>query len=232
MANKNADAKKKAFKFGIGDLLWVLALGCVAAFLLFPVTHQIFTSTTKSHPYIMGFIKVSILATMGELLALRIVTNEWRKTSGMIYRAIVWGFIGMTFVIVFDIFYGGVTGSMTKHLLPGTPDSKLLAAFLTSAFMNLTFAPTFMAFHRVTDTFIDMGDGKLSKIFKVKLINVVGKIDWKGFISFVVCKTIPFFWIPAHTITFLLPPEYRVLMAAFLSIALGGILAFAKKSKK
>jgi hypothetical protein len=43
-------------------------------------------------------------------------------------------------------------------------------------------------------------------------------------------KTIPIFWIPAHTITFLLPSEYRVLSAAFLSIALGTILAFAKKS--
>jgi hypothetical protein len=42
-------------------------------------------------------------------------------------------------------------------------------------------------------------------------------------------KTIPLFWIPAHTITFSLPPEYRVLMASFLSIALGGILAFAKR---
>jgi len=44
-------------------------------------------------------------------------------------------------------------------------------------------------------------------------------------------KTIPMFWIPAHTITFLLPSEFRVLAAAFLSIALGAILAFAKKKK-
>ena len=52
-----------------------------------------------------------------------------------------------------------------------------------------------------------------------------------GFVSFVLMKTIPIFWIPAHTITFLLPSEYRVLSAAFLSIALGAILAFAKKKK-
>ncbi|MCX7905011.1 MAG: Mpv17/PMP22 family protein, partial [Caloramator sp.] len=51
------------------------------------------------------------------------------------------------------------------------------------------------------------------------------------FISFVVLKTIPFFWIPAHTITFLLPSEYRVLMASFLSIALGAILSLAKRKK-
>jgi len=58
---------------------------------------------------------------------------------------------------------------------------------------------------------------------------VVGTIDWQGFFGFVVAKTIPLFWIPAHTVTFLLPPEYRVLAAAFLSIALGAILAFAKR---
>jgi hypothetical protein len=33
-------------------------------------------------------------------------------------------------------------------------------------------------------------------------------------------------------VTFLLPPEYRVLMAALLSIALGAILAFAKKKSR
>ena len=224
--------KKSGFKFGLGDLIWLLTIAFIALLLIIPATHEIFIANTKLHPYIMGFIKVSILATMGELLALRIVTNEWKKTSGMLYRAVVWGLIGMTFVVIFDIFFSGVTGAVAKHLLPGKPDSKLLLAFLTSSFMNLAFAPTFMAFHRVTDTFIDMGEGKLSKIFSIKLVDVVGKIDWKGFISFVVCKTIPFFWIPAHTITFMLPPEYRVLMAAFLSIALGGILAFAKKSKK
>jgi hypothetical protein len=88
-----------------------------------------------------------------------------------------------------------------------------------------------MLFHRVTDTFIDLGSGNLSKIMKVKLGDVIGKIDFKGFISFVVIKTIPIFWIPAHTVTFMLAPEYRVLMASFLSIAMGGILAFAKRRK-
>ncbi len=224
--------KKNGFKFQLGDLLWILALSAVVAFLVIPVTHEIFVTNVKNHPYIMGFIKVSILASMGELLALRIVTNQWKKPIGFLYRFIIWGFIGMTFAVVFDIFPNGIAGSMKKHLLPGTPDSKLLFAFLTSAFMNLIFAPTFMAFHRVTDTFIDLGDGKLGSILKVKLSEVVNKIDWNGFISFVICKTIPFFWIPAHTITFMLPAEYRVLMASFLSIALGGILAFAKKRKK
>jgi len=84
-----------------------------------------------------------------------------------------------------------------------------------------------MVFHRLADTYIDMLHEKAGA--SVGLKDVVGRIDWKGFFLFVVCKTIPFFWIPAHTVTFLLPPEYRVLTAAGLSLALGLILAFAKK---
>jgi len=65
----------------------------------------------------------------------------------------------------------------------------------------------------------------------VAVSEVIGRIDWRGFVSFVLFRTIPLFWIPAHTITFLLPPHYRVLMAALLSLALGGILAFAKRRR-
>lgn len=215
-------------------IVWFGTLFAAAFILIYPTTHNLFVASTKTHPYLMGFVKVSILATMGELMALRIVAGEWKKPVGLPYRAFVWGLLGMAFVIVFDIFAGGVTGAMNKALLPsstGKAANQLLFAFFTSAFMNLVFAPTFMLFHRVTDTFIDLGEGKLSTILKIKLGEVIGKIDFHGFISFVVIKTIPIFWIPAHTVTFMLAPEYRVLMASFLSIAMGGILAFAKRRK-
>jgi len=215
------------------DLIWIGVLVIIVFLLAYPTTNVIYTVANKAHPYIMGFIKVSILATMGELLALRISTGDYKKPVGIIYKFIVWGFLGMGFVIAFDLFANGVTGSMKKGLLPsGVPDTfsaKLLFAFFTSTFMNVIFGPTFMTLHRLTDTYIDLGQGKFSKIRKVKLKAVTNKIDWYGFMSFVVFKTIPFFWIPAHTITFLLPGEYRVLMAAFLSLALGIILASSKR---
>lgn len=215
--------------------VWFGGLIAVAFILLHPVTHTAFVAATKLHPYLMGFIKVGILATMGELMALRIASGEWKKPVGLSYRVFVWGLLGMAFVIVFEIFASGVSGSMNKALLPAISGNEganqLLFAFFTSAFMNLIFGPTFMCFHRVTDTLIDLGEGKLSRIIKIKLGEVVDKIDFRGFISFVVMKTIPIFWIPAHTITFMLPSEYRVLMASFLSIAMGGILAFAKRRK-
>jgi len=210
-----------------GDFIWLGVLGLIVFFLLVPQTHQVFVSMTQSHPYLMGFIKVFILATMGELLALRIITNVWRTPVGLFYRAVIWGFLGMSFVLIFDIFASGVMGALEKGLLPG--EGQFVFAFFTSAIMNIAFAPIMMAFHRITDTYLDLANGKLSKLSNVKLSQVVGRIDWENFISFVIIKTVPIFWIPAHTITFLLPAEYRVLLAAFLSIALGAILAFAKK---
>lgn len=216
------------------DLLWLLGLLVVAVIMLTPSSRNAFLTVTKAHPYIMGFIKVSILATMGELLAMRILNADWKAPTGLLYRFIIWGFFGLAFACVFPLFDAGVTGIVKAHLIPGVIGSanfgdRLLIAFYSSAFMNLIFAPVFMAFHRVTDTIIDLGEGKLGKMFSVKLGDAAKKIDWSGFITFVVVKTIPIFWIPAHTFNFMLPKDYRVLVAALLSVALGGILAFAKK---
>ena len=137
------------------------------------------------------------------------------------------GILGMVIVAIFGIFAAGVTALVEKGMLPGK-GNVVLTAFWISAIMNTTFAPTMMGAHRFTDTLIDL---KYSKGGKIATKEVVDAIDWNGYVSFVLFKTIPFFWIPAHTITFMLPPEYRVLMAAFLSIALGAILAFAKRKK-
>ena len=113
--------------------------------------------------------------------------------------------------------------------------SRLLTAFYISAIMNLTFGAVFMAAHRITDTYIDSiydrFDGKSVKNPKPTISGVVSTIDWPGFFKFVIGKTIPLFWIPAHTITFMLPDQYKVLFAASLSIVLGLILSYAKLRK-
>lgn len=212
-----------------GDFLWLGVLCGLSAILIVPFTHQIFISNTQNHPYIMGFIKFAVLATMGELLALRIVSGRWIKPVGMPYKCLIWGLIGMCIVLMFDIFQNGVAGSVRNGLLfAGNGEySRVLNAFYISTIMNLTFGPVFMAAHRVTDTYIDLREGGQNPGW----FSVVAKIDWQGFIRFVVGKTIPYFWIPAHTITFLLPPEYRVLMAAYLSICLGAILSYARRSR-
>lgn len=214
-----------------GDIYWGLLLTGISAILVVPATHELFLTATRSHPYLMGFIKVSILATMGELLARRIVAGHWDIPVGMPWRFTVWGLIGISFVTVFELFSSGTAALISKSLLPTLAEEtgrRFSQAFWTSTLMNLIFAPGFMALHRITDGFIDEGQGTWSGIRGVSLATVMKKQDWSGFVGFVVVKTIPLFWIPAHTITFLLAPEYRVLMASYLSIALGGILAFAR----
>ncbi len=210
-----------------GDFIWVAVLCAVSAFLIVPSLHEIFVSATNAHPYLMGFAKFAILATMGELLTLRTIFGKWIPPMGMIYKTIIWGFIGMCIVLMFGLFSSGVVGLEEKGLLFETTGflGKLSTAFFISAFMNLTFAPVFMAAHRFTDTYIDMRTENKT----VTMSQVMDEIDWKGFIRFVVGKTVPFFWIPAHTITFLLPVQYRVISAAYLSIALGLILAYARR---
>ena len=216
-----------------GDFIWGAVLACATAFLLVPVTHQVFLSASADHPYGMAFLKFGILASMGELLSIRIVSGDWKKPKGFLWRVIVWGILGMAISLMIVLFDAGVHGAMAKGYLPslsgGGMASALGTAFLISAFMNLIFGPTFMGFHRITDTWIEMSNGSLTEMRGQKLSDVLDAADLNGFVSFVVCKTIPIFWIPAHTITFMLDPEYRVLAAAMLSICLGVILGFSKR---
>jgi hypothetical protein len=209
-----------------GDLLWILTIASVSGLLLASPTRQGIVALTAAHPYVIGFLKFFVLATMGELLALRIVAGRWAAPQGLVFRALIWGFLGMAIVLVFEVFGAGVSSALAKGLLPGGA-GKLAFAFFVSAVMNVTFAPTMMLCHRVTDTYIDLRCERAGA--RAGMPEIIARIDWGGFVSFVLLKTIPFFWIPAHTVTFLLPPEYRILAAAFLSIALGGILAFAKR---
>ncbi len=213
----------------LGDFFSAVFLASVVAFLLYRPTHQVFVELSTVHPYLMGFLKVGILATFGEILSARIKNGYYKIPVGLFYRFIIWGFLGMVFVFTFELFFSGTRTLLEKNLLPYLrSQAKFFNAFYSSVLMNLIFAPTFMSLHRITDTYIELGEGKISKIFSLRLENVVKSVQWDKFVGFVVLKTIPFFWIPAHTITFLLPSTYRVLTAALLSIVLGVLLSLKK----
>lgn len=215
-----------------GDYLWLAALLAVTTLLFLPEFHQVFLVLTKSHPYLMGFVKFSLLATMGELLALRIEKNTWVRPAVLPARIIIWGLIGITIVLMFELFMNGVNGVATKGLLwtGSGPVREFWLAFYISATMNLTFAPIFMVVHRILDTYLDVIAGREGSWPRFALTDLLSRINWQVFIIFI-AKTVLFFWIPAHTITFLLPPEYRVVVAAYLSIVLGAILASGKREK-
>lgn len=225
------------------DFLFILFLfAFFMPFFLSPEIFAAYKSFNHQHGMIMSFVKFGVLATLGEIIGQRIRTgNYFNKGFGVIPRIIVWGFIGITINMAFIIFstgtpyfieYLGVNNAV--NALNGSLSfSKILVAFSTSTAMNIIYAPVMMTFHTITDTHILANNGTLSGFFRPIhfrkiFINLKWEIQW----NFVFKKTIPFFWIPAHTITFLLPPDFRVLFAALLGMALGLILAIANTMKK
>ena len=205
----------------------VLVFAVLAAVLAVPVTREGFKSLSAAHPYAMGFAKFALLATAGELLAGRLAKGRFERPPYLGVRFLIWGVIGMWITYMKKIFFLGSGAMMTAGLLPAGKQeglSRLEHAFYTSATMNLTFGPTFMAVHKVSDTYLQLrfesrGIGK-----RVTLNRVIETVDWHRFVSFTLGKTVPLFWIPAHTVTFLLPEAYQVVLAALLSVVLGVLL--------
>ena len=89
-----------------------------------------------------------------------------------------------------------------------------------------------MTLHKITDTHILNTGGTLKGLFTpIPMGSILQNLNWQIQWNFVFKKTIPLFWFPAHTITFLLPEDLRVLFAALLGVALGVILAIAARKK-
>lgn len=218
----NRNTKVQAIVFTVVVLLTFTIV------LIVPATKELFILYADTHYYIMGFIKFALLSTVGDILAIKLKTKLWSLPEGFIAKAFVWGLIGMAVPLVFQIFLGGVTNAMTKGYLPSS-SQPIVFAFFVSSTMNLTFGIALMCFHRITDAIIDL---KVSGNKKIDLAIAAQNIDWVKFVTFVICKTIPLFWIPAHTISFLLPEEYRVMFAATLSIVMGFILNVIPKKKE
>jgi len=219
-----------------GDLLFILVmLAIFVPFFVFPDLYGWYKSFNAAHAYIMAFLKFGILATAGEMLGLRIKTGSYTTAGfGALPRAIVWGLLGIWIAIAMKVFSGGapavveylgVDGAVAA-MQGGLTWQKALGAFGISVLMNTSFAPVFMTIHKITDAHILNNGGKLKALITpLPFGELLSTLNWKVLWGFVFKKTIPFFWFPAHTITFLLPVEFQVLFAALLSIVLGVLLA-------
>jgi hypothetical protein len=191
-----------------------------------------YESIVTGYPMLSSFVKFGILATAGEVIAHRIKMKAWPdKSFGILPKAFAWGILGILILFAFKIFSTGVP-QICGTLLPLSGDKNialLLTAFYISLFMNCIFAPVMMLTHRLIDIKIEAGGGRFSSLFTSTppVGELFQAVNWDKMWGFVFKKTIPFFWIPAHTITFLLPPAWRILFAAVLSVFLGLLLAYA-----
>ena len=224
------------------DFIFILIV--IAVFLPFIISDTLYDwylTFNAEHGMVMSFLKFSILATMGELLGLRISKGVYYFDGfGVLPRAIVWGILGMGINMAFIVFSTGVPAFMgymgmnnlTEVMAGALTPEKVLLAFSISVVMNSIFAPVFMTLHKITDMHIMNNGGTLRGLFTpIKMGDIMQNLNWKVQWGFVFKKTIPLFWFPAHTITFLLPGEMRVLFAALLGVLLGVILSVAARKK-
>ncbi len=217
----------------------VIALSAIllTPFFVSEEVYSFYKDFNASHGMVTSFIKFAILATFGETIGLRIRTGKYNQAGfGIIPRAIVWGLLGLTINMAFIIFQNG-TISFLQYMGISNPaamlngdltGAKILVAFSISTALNLIYAPVMMTFHKITDTHITNNGGTIKGLLKpIKMGSIMANLNWKVQWDFVFKKTIPFFWIPAHTVTFLLPADFRVLFAAILGIVLGVLLSIA-----
>ena len=215
----------------IGDVVaFILFSGLVTGFAI-PETRALYDAAYAASPALVSFIKFALLATGGEWIARRIKTGTYSaKGFGLFPKAIIWGVLGVFIFWAFQIFGKGVPFVFPFIQQSSTFGMKLLGAFLISVMMNLIFSPVLMLTHHLTDTHISSNNGRFP-LKGLQMRPLLEKIDWTRMWNFVFKKTIPLFWIPAHTITFLLPVQYRTLFAALLSVALGILLGIAGRKR-
>lgn len=209
-------------------------------FFISDTVYSYYKTFNAEHGMIMSFIKFAILSTFGECIGLRITSGVYNKKGfGILPRALVWGILGMGISMAMTIFSTGTPaflvslGMSDAITVMGEAISweKVFVALCISVAMNSIFAPVFMTLHKVTDTHITNTGGTIKGFFTpIPMGNILANLNWKRQWGFVFKRTIPLFWYPAHTITFLLPPDLRVLFAAILGVALGVLLSIASLS--
>lgn len=224
------------------DIFFILVFtGLFVPFFLSRPLYEFFVWFSTDWAFTASFIKFAILATMGEMLGSRIRTGIYLPEGfALVYRAVVWGFLGMTVKAAFMIFGGG-TPLIMEHLGMRNPaavmagpvtSARILLAFAISTFLNIFYAPVLMVTHRVSDLHIAAAGGDRRKLMTVPDVRkLLASVDWNSMWGIVLKKSIPLFWIPAQTVNFLLPEEFRMLVAALYSTLLGVILALAAGKK-
>ena len=189
-----------------------------------------FGHVVSAFPYLTGFFKVALLATFGEMLKVRGRTGSW-KTPQLLPKFIIWGIFGLLFSLVFALFAKGVEGISgtalwfgPKPFIYGTAGwgDRILMGFSISLWCNLIFCYPMMLAHEWCNTCVT----KKKFVGGAEFLSGLDPKIWGSFML----KSIVVFWIPAHTVTFSLPPDYRVLMSAVLSLALGFILTIKPKN--
>ncbi|MCX5790782.1 MAG: hypothetical protein NTY45_00975 [Elusimicrobia bacterium] len=161
----------------------------------------------KSAPILTAMAQFAVLGTFGDIVARWLGARRVFMPFGgrsVALKMLEWAALAVCIKYAFVGFNGFVDGLAAHGLLPEL--GLFTRAFAISVFMNLQFGPFLVLAHRLLDNAID------------------GRPNWanldKGLF------TLLWFWIPAHTVTFMLPRELQIGLAALWSVALGALLGF------
>lgn len=166
----------------------------------------------KQFPILSAAIQFGLLGTLGEIISYTIQTKSVRfpfSFQKLILKILGWAILGVVIKYGFVAMRGAVDALLEHNLLPNLFAKGVMNALAISLMTNLFFGPQMMWFHRVEDCFIEK------------------KWDMSGLQK--AWMTLIWFWVPAHTITFSLPKDYQIGLAAVWSIVLGIILGITKQ---
>lgn len=162
-------------------------------------------SFVQNHPILSSMAQFAILGTIGESLGLYIRNRKWDVPWYLILgKALIWAILAIFIKYAFIGYEGLVMALVGQGLLP-----QAWTPFWISLMMNMMFGPWLIIGHRFMDNLIER------------------KCNWKGIRG--ALWTLLWFWVPAHTFTFMLSSEWRITLAAIWSVALGVIMGFSKR---
>ena len=170
-----------------------------------------YVELVKEYPIYSAMIQFAILGTFGDII------SKWMqqgnvfmpyKVSILFLKMLEWAFLAITIKYAFVGFHGFVDSLVSHQLVPEL--GLFGTAFTVSVTMNLQFGLLLVILHRFLDNLIAQQNNWIN-------------ID-KGMWSLI------WFWIPAHTITFMLDKPYQIGLAAVWSVVLGLILGYYNKT--
>jgi hypothetical protein len=170
-----------------------------------------YVELVKEYPIYSAILQFSVLGTLGDIF------SKWMqkgkvfmpyKVTILFLKMLEWAFLAICIKYAFVGFQGFVDSLISHQLLPDL--GVFGSALWVSVTMNLQFGLLLVILHRFLD-------------------NVIAKQNnWenidKGMWSLI------WFWIPAHTITFMLDKPYQIGLAAVWSVVLGLILGYYNKT--
>ena len=170
---------------------------------------DLYITWVKAYPITSAMLQFAILGTSGEIISKWVVQKSFKYPFTAlltIWKMIVWAILAIGIKLAFKGFTGYAETLMHSGYLPEFKPRSLGHAFSVSALMNLQFGLFLVIMHRILDNIPE----------KVK--------NWKNLHKSM--YSLLWFWIPAHTVTFMLADDLRIGLAAIWSLALGLILGF------